>query len=211
MKATKAVGGRWPLGSPAHRTLAIRRHVALIDEAGAQRLGQTLGRMRGVVGVVAARLAGQQVMIDVVDVVVPLGVVVDRAAVARRARADRARCRRSRAPDGRGARLGSMARTVAAISFRMCSSPAVDDPVHGIEAQPVEAVLLEPVEHVVDGEVAHRADLVVDRARPTACAPPARRSARRSGADGCPRGRSDCRRRRGTPSARGRAPRRSGA
>ena len=35
-------------------------------------------RDRGVVGVVTARLAGQQMVIDVVDVVVPLRIVVDR-------------------------------------------------------------------------------------------------------------------------------------
>ena len=43
---------------------------------------------------------------------------------------------------------------------------AVDDPVDGIEAQAVEAKLLEPVQHVVNGEIAHRTDLVVDRGAP---------------------------------------------
>ena len=44
---------------------------------------------------------------------------------------------------------------------------AVDDRVHGVEAQAVEVVLLEPVERVVDEEVAHRARLSeVDRGAP---------------------------------------------
>ena len=42
----------------------------------------------------------------------------------------------------------------------------VDDPVDGIEAQPVEAVFLEPVQHVVNRDVAHRALSIVDRGTP---------------------------------------------
>ena len=45
----------------------------------------------------------------------------------------------------------------------------VDDRVHGIEAQAVEAILLQPVERVVDEEVAHGAAVLaveVDRRAP---------------------------------------------
>ena len=114
-------------------------------------------RVRGVVGVVAAGLAGQQVVIDVVDVVVPLRIVVDRAPA--RVALEQVRLilvvlehqmhvplGRDGAPDGGRDLLQDVLLA------------AVDDPVDGIEAQAIEAKLLEPVQHVVNGEIAHRTE-----------------------------------------------------
>ena len=88
-------------------------------------------------------------MIDVVDVVVPLRVVVDRPPVAVALEQVRlvvvvlehqmdVAVGRDRAPDG-GRDL-----------VQDVLLAAIDDPVDGIEAQAVEAILLEPVQHVVD-------------------------------------------------------------
>ena len=85
------------------------------------------------------------------------------------------------------------------------------DVVDGVEAQPVEAVFLQPVEGVLDEEVAHRPLLVGDGAAPGRLRARDGRSPARRGAGSSRPGRSGCRRRRGTPSARARAPRRRGA
>ena len=125
-------------------------------------------RISGVVGVVTARLAGQQMVIDVVDVVVPLRIVVDRAPA--RVALEQMRLvlvvlehqmdvalGRDGAPDGRRDLLQDVLLA------------AVDDPVDGIEAQAVEAKLLEPVQHVVKREIAHRTDLEVIAAPQGVC------------------------------------------
>ena len=103
-------------------------------------------------------------MVDVVDVVVPLRIVEDRPAVLALEQVGVVGVvlehqmdvapRRDRLPHGQRDLLQNMRLAV------------VDDPVHGIEAQPVEAVFLEPVQHVVDRDVAHRALSIVDRGPP---------------------------------------------
>ena len=110
-------------------------------------------RVRGVVGVITARLAGQQMVIDVVDVVVPLRIVDDRppprvaleqerlVLVVLEHQMDVAPSR-DLAPDGCRDLLQDVLLA------------AVDDPVDGIEAQAVEAKLVEPVQGVVNGVIA---------------------------------------------------------
>ena len=163
MNSTNAVGGRCALGSPRTRR-AGTGDVALVDEAGAERSCQALLRAAGVVDVVAARLASQQVVIDVVDVVVPLRIVVDRrsalvaleqmrlVAVVLEHQMD-VPLGGDRAPDGRRDLLQDVLLA------------AVDDLVDGIEAQAVEAELLEPVQYVAARSRA-RSDFVIDRRAP---------------------------------------------
>ena len=103
-------------------------------------------------------------MVDVVDVVVPLRIVEDRTAVLALEQVGVVGVvlehqmdvapRRDRLPHGQRDLLQNMRLAV------------VDDPVHGIEAQPVEAVFLEPVQHVVNRDVAYRALSIVDRGPP---------------------------------------------
>ena len=158
------------------------------------------GAVLGEILVVALALAGQQRVQDVVAVVVPLGVEVAGAAAG-----GGRRCARSPAPDGRGD-PGSRARMRAASTS---SQSRLGDGVHGIEAQPVEAVLVQPEQRVVLEEVAHRRPRGSRSRRPRGYACPRRRSAWHRRADRRRPGRNGCRRRRGRPSARGRAPHRS--
>ena len=70
-KSTKAVGGRWPLGTP--RGFAGEGRLALVGEAFGQGAGEVRPAAGDVVGVVTFGLAGGDDVGDVVEVVVPFG------------------------------------------------------------------------------------------------------------------------------------------
>ena len=85
----------------------------------------------------------------------------------------------------------------------------VVDRVHGVEAQAVEAIFVDPVERVVEEEIAHLRTLEIDRRTPGRVRAFAEERLGVCAADSCRPGRSGCRPRRGTPSGRDRARRRS--
>src|SRR3546814_1009010 len=70
-------GGRRQVaaGLAALLAAAVARRFALIHEASRERFAEPLDRTLGIVGVVAAGIAGRQMLVDVVDVVIPLRVV----------------------------------------------------------------------------------------------------------------------------------------
>ena len=76
---TKAVAGRSADGSPRGWPSRVRRGLALIGETGGQRAAELRDRALGVIGVIAARLAGQQHMQRVMQIVIPLRRVSQRA------------------------------------------------------------------------------------------------------------------------------------
>ena len=130
--------------------------LALIDEAVGEAARQLPGRLIGIVEVVAAILAGQQHVEHIVPVVVPLRIDV----------------------------LAEMRRIVVVLEHQMHVPSRLDggthrgghlvhpvliqDGMHRIEAQSVEAVLHQPVEHVVGEEGAHLGPAEIDRRIPTA-------------------------------------------
>src|SRR3546814_18087865 len=70
-------GGRRQVaaGLAALLAAAVARRFALIHEASRERFAEPLDRTPGIVGVVAAGIAGRQMLVDAVDVVIPLRVV----------------------------------------------------------------------------------------------------------------------------------------
>src|SRR3546814_7875031 len=70
-------GGRRQVaaGLAALLAAAVARRFALIHEASRERFAEPLDRTLGIVGVVAAGIAGRQMLVDVVDVDIPLRVV----------------------------------------------------------------------------------------------------------------------------------------
>ena len=137
-----------------------RAGLALFHEAFGQRQADVVQRVAGEAGVVIVGFAGQQGVDGVVPVVVPFGdaqavggvVVAGDVAVVL------------------GHQVDGTVEAVVADGQRQFGDEVgvgrVVDPVDGIEAQAVEAVLGQPVEGVLDGEAAHGGLGVVDHLSP---------------------------------------------
>jgi hypothetical protein len=150
------------------RFTAKRGVLALIGEALGQCAPQAGERVRGIVGVVTVALAAQQHVQGVMHVVVPLGGSVQRppARIAREVVGFVPVVLQNEVylpvpARPLAQRLGELANDIR---------PArVAKGVHGIEPQPVEAILLRPVERVVHEIISHRAargSIEVDRGAP---------------------------------------------
>ena len=105
-------------------------------------------------------------MPGVMIVVVPLRAIFAARRVLRRRRAGWRGCRRSPAPDGCAGRFPRRDRRPRAEIVQQREPAGFDDGVHGIEPQPVEAVLAQPVQRILDRKGAHLRHAVVDRAAP---------------------------------------------
>ncbi len=202
-KSTNAVGGSAALGSPRARAAAVRRGLALVGEALGQRARQQPGRLARVVAVVAVALAGQPAR--------GRRGARRRSTARRSGRASAPRWRRSRAPGGRGAparprraRARPARRGTAAASRRWISCTASRRKPSKRYSRSQYSAFCTKNSRTVAGLLA----VDVDRRAPRRVVALGEERAGVQRAGSCPRGRSGCRRRRGTRTARARAPRR---
>ncbi len=146
--------GRQIAAVAAARAIEILRCLALIGPACGQAARQLLGRVVGVIGVIAGILVGQQHVQHVVTVIVPLR--IDIASQMRRLvmvlqHQMHLAARVHAAPHGRG---------------HLLNPALVLDRVHRVEAQPIEPVLHQPGQHIAGEIAAHFRAMEVDRRSP---------------------------------------------
>ncbi len=144
----------------------MSRDLALIGEAGREHAGNVPNRRAGVVLVIAFAFAGQQHVPGVVVVVVPLRAVLALRRVG--ARIEQARAvvvvfqHEVERPAGSGGKLADR----AAELLQDRRPAGLDNGLHRVEAEPVEAIVLQPMQRVADGEAADFRDPIVDRPAP---------------------------------------------
>ncbi len=151
---TKAVGGRCALGVPRGAPPRWAEGWPLVVPAFGQAARQDGGGLLAVVAVVALPLAGQQMVQDVVQIVVPLRVVAGfQQAGAIGVVLDHEVHAAARQPLAQPARQGAQ-------------PVLVEDGVHGVQAQAVDAEFVQPAVGAVLEEPPHGGLAEVDRGAP---------------------------------------------
>ena len=144
----------------ARMAVAMFGGLALIGETGGEGAPELLDRALGVIAVISPRLAGQQNMQRVMQIVIPLRRII------------------AREPPRLVAvvfedQMNGAARDMPANRLRQFGQDIgralIENGVHGVKTQPVEVKFLEPVEGVVHDEIAHRRrarPVIIDRRAP---------------------------------------------
>ena len=129
----------------------MRRRLALIDESFSQRARKLPGRPLGIVAVIAFVFPGQQHVQHVVRIVIPLSVEIapqvfgDIAVVLEHQM-----------------HMAAGLDRCTDLRRHLVEPAGLGDGVHGIQAQPVEAIFHQPIERVLDEEATHLGAAKID-------------------------------------------------